>query len=195
MKKGRFLLLSLALICIFTFAGCEEDENKILKGKHHATIEVEDYGTIKVELDADEAPLTVTNFVKLAKKGFYNGLTFYRVVDGFVIEGGDPLKNGRGSSDDKIKGEFSANGIDNSISHVRGTISMARKDSDYNGASCQFFIVQSDATQLDGQYAGFGHVTEGMDIVDQICTDTAVDENGNVAVEDQPVIKKIKIKD
>ena len=159
-------------------------------------IEVKDYGTIKVELDADAAPITVTNFIKLAKDGFYDGLTFHRVVSGFVIQGGDPLGDGRGKADETIKGEFTANGINNPISHVRGTISMARSSMDYDGASCQFFIVQEDALYLDGEYAGFGHVTEGMEIVDQICEDTVtIDENGSVAPENQPVIKKIKVVD
>ena len=133
-------------------------------------IEVKDYGTIKVELDADTAPISVTNFVKLAQEHFYDGLTFHRIIDGFMIQGGDPEGTGRGGSDETIKGEFSENGVKNDISHERGVISMARS-SDPDSASSQFFIVQSDSTYLDGQYAAFGHVTEGMDIVDQICKD------------------------
>ena len=165
----------------------------LLNGLHYAEIEVEDYGTISLELDADTAPITVTNFVNLAKDGFYDGLTFHRIIDGFMIQGGDPLGNGTGGSDETIKGEFSDNGVENDISHVRGTISMARS-SDPDSASSQFFIVHQDSTYLDGQYAAFGHVTDGMDVVDAICEDTPVqDNNGTVAAEDQPVITSITI--
>lgn len=165
----------------------------LLSGLHYAEIQVEDYGTISLELDADTAPITVTNFVNLAKDGFYDGLTFHRIIDGFMIQGGDPLGNGTGGSDETIKGEFSDNGVENDISHVRGTISMARS-SDPDSASSQFFIVHQDSTYLDGQYAAFGHVTDGMDVVDAICEDTPVqDNNGTVAAEDQPVITSITI--
>lgn len=172
-----------------------ESDSEQLSGKHHVVIKVKDYGEIKVELDADTAPISVTNFVNLAKKGFYDGLTFHRIIDGFMIQGGDPNGNGTGGSDENIKGEFSENGVENNISHVRGTISMARS-SDNDSASSQFFIVQSDSTYLDGQYAGFGTVTSGMDIVDKICKDTPVtDTNGTVEKENQPVIEKITVKD
>ena len=167
------------------------DDTKQLSGKHHVVIKVKKYGNIKVELDADTAPISVTNFVNLAKKGFYDGLTFHRIIDGFMIQGGDPSGDGTGGSDETIKGEFSDNGVENNISHVRGTISMARS-SENDSASSQFFIVQSDSTYLDGQYAGFGTVTSGMDIVDKICKDTPVtDSNGTVEKENQPVIEKI----
>ena len=167
----------------------------LLSGLHYAEIEVEDYGTISLELDADTAPITVTNFVNLAKDGFYDGLTFHRIIDGFMIQGGDPLGNGTGGSDETIKGEFSDNGVENDISHVRGTISMARS-SDPDSASSQFFIVHQDSTYLDGQYAAFGHVTDGMDVVDAICADTPVqDDNGTVAADDQPVIASVTIID
>lgn len=171
------------------------DDTKQLSGKHHVVIKVKKYGNIKVELDADTAPISVTNFVNLAKKGFYDGLTFHRIIDGFMIQGGDPSGDGTGGSDETIKGEFSDNGVENNISHVRGTISMARS-SENDSASSQFFIVQSDSTYLDGQYAGFGTVTSGMDIVDKICKDTPVtDSNGTVEKENQPVIEKIIVKD
>ena len=171
------------------------DDTKQLTGKHHVVIKVKKYGNIKVELDADTAPISVTNFVNLAKKGFYDGLTFHRIIDGFMIQGGDPSGDGTGGSDETIKGEFSDNGVENNISHVRGTISMARS-SENDSASSQFFIVQSDSTYLDGQYAGFGTVTSGMDIVDKICKDTPVtDSNGTVEKENQPVIEKITVKD
>ena len=171
------------------------DDTKQLSGKHHVVIKVKKYGNIKVDLDADTAPISVTNFVNLAKKGFYDGLTFHRIIDGFMIQGGDPSGDGTGGSDETIKGEFSDNGVENNISHVRGTISMARS-SENDSASSQFFIVQSDSTYLDGQYAGFGTVTSGMDIVDKICKDTPVtDSNGTVEKENQPVIEKITVKD
>ena len=171
------------------------DTSKELTGTHHAEIEVKDYGTIDVELDADTAPITVTNFVKLAQEGFYDGLTFHRIMEGFMIQGGDPNGDGTGGSEEDIKGEFSNNGVDNDISHTRGTISMARA-SDPDSASSQFFIVQADSTFLDGDYAGFGHVTEGMDIVDKICEDAKpTDDNGTIPSDQQPVIEKITITD
>ena len=171
------------------------EDGEALTGKHHVEIAVKDYGTIKVELDADIAPITVTNFVNLAKGGFYDGLTFHRIIDGFMIQGGDPLGNGTGGADENIKGEFAQNGVENSISHVRGPISMARSQ-EYDSASSQFFIVQSDSTYLDGQYAGFGTVTEGMEIVDKICQDIPVqDNNGTVSPDDQPVIESITVTD
>ena len=173
----------------------DNEDSDLLSGKHHIKIKVKDYGTISVELDADVAPITVTNFVDLAKDGFYDGLTFHRIISGFMIQGGDPLGNGTGGSDKTIKGEFSENGVENSISHVRGTISMARSQ-DYDSASSQFFIMHKDNPGLDGQYAAFGTVTKGMEVVDKICEDTQVeDENGPVAAENQPVIKSIKVID
>ena len=171
------------------------DTSEELTGTHHAEIIVKDYGTIDVELDADTAPITVTNFVKLAQEGFYDGLTFHRIMDGFMIQGGDPNGNGTGGSDENIKGEFSNNGVENDISHTRGTISMARANDPDSGSS-QFFIVQSDSTFLDGDYAGFGHVTSGMDIVDKICKDAKpTDNNGTIPADEQPVIETVKITD
>lgn len=164
-------------------------------GTHHAQIVIKDYGTISLELYADIAPITVSNFAKLVNEGFYDGLTFHRIIEGFMIQGGDPLGNGTGGSDENIKGEFAMNGVQNSISHVRGTISMARATS-YNSASSQFFIMQEDTPSLDGQYAAFGKVTDGIEIVDKICEDTQVeDSNGTVLKENQPVIKKITMID
>ncbi|WP_417574131.1 peptidylprolyl isomerase [Parolsenella catena] len=164
-------------------------------GTHHATIEVEGYGAIKLELDADVAPVTVANFAKLAGEGFYDGLTFHRIIEGFMVQGGDPNGNGTGGSDDKIIGEFSDNGHPNSISHVRGTISMARSQA-YNSASSQFFIMQADTPSLDGQYAAFGHVTEGMDVVDAMCEAARpTDNNGTIAAADQPRIASVKMDD
>ena len=132
-------------------------------------IEVKGFGTIMVELDKEAAPKTVENFEKLVSEGFYDGLTFHRIIKGFMIQGGDPLGNGTGDSKVKIPGEFKSNGWDNLISHKRGVISMARAQNP-NSASCQFFIVHEDSEFLDGDYAAFGHVTEGMDVVDAIAS-------------------------
>ena len=173
----------------------KQSEEKLLTGKHHAEIVVKDYGTIKLELDADTAPISVTNFVKLAKEGFYDGLTFHRIISGFMIQGGDPKGDGTGGSDQTIKGEFKENGVENNISHVRGVISMARS-MDNDSASSQFFIVHKDSTFLDGQYAGFGKVTDGMEVVDKICKKVKVeDEDGTTLPENQPVIETIKVID
>ena len=132
-----------------------------------AIIDIKDYGTIKVELNPKEAPITVENFVKLAKSGFYNGLTFHRVIKGFMIQGGCPKGNGTGGPGYNIKGEFSANGVPNSISHKRGVISMARAY-DPNSAGSQFFIMHKDGNFLDGQYAAFGETIEGIEVVDKV---------------------------
>ncbi len=178
-----------------TDSGDPGSNTGLQNGLHHVEIDINGYGTIALELDADTAPISVTNFMALAEDGFYDGLTFHRIIDGFMIQGGDPLGNGTGGSDTNIKGEFAKNGIDNSISHKRGVISMARSG-DPDSASSQFFIVHEDSTFLDGEYAAFGHVTEGMDIVDQICKDTPVqDDNGTVGTDDQPVINTVKVID
>ncbi len=200
--KRKILSIILACFMLITLlAGCgknqaqEETQNDfpLLSGKYNAEIVVKDYGTIKLELDADTAPITVTNFVNLAKDGFYNGLTFHRIIEGFMIQGGDPLGNGTGGSDTNIKGEFELNGIKNDISHVRGVISMARSE-DYDSASSQFFIVQADSTYLDKQYAAFGHVTEGMEVVDAICAKmTELGFSDSIPAENQPVIESITI--
>ena len=161
---------------------------------YYADITVENYGTITVALDAEAAPLTVQNFVELARSGFYDGLTFHRIMDGFMMQGGDPTGTGSGGADYNIPGEFSANGWDNPLSHTRGAISMARA-TDYDSASSQFFIVQSDSTSLDGNYACFGYVTEGMEYVDAICADAEpTDNNGTIPAEAQPVIRTIVIR-
>lgn len=130
-------------------------------------IEMENGGEIKLELYPDKAPITVANFLKLVKMGFYDGLIFHRVINGFMIQGGDPLGDGSGGADEKIKGEFADNGVPNDIKHVRGVISMARSRN-MNSASSQFFIMHMDAPHLDGQYAAFGRVVEGMETVDEI---------------------------
>ena len=171
------------------------EDGELLTGLHHVTIDVQDYGTISLELDADTAPISVTNFINLANEGFYDGLTFHRIISGFMIQGGDPNGNGTGGSEKTIKVEFSANGVEHDISHVRGVISMARANDPDSGSS-QFFIVHEDSTFLDGQYAAFGHVTDGMDVVDAICEAVPVqDNNGTVAAADQPVITAVTVVD
>ena len=175
----------------------ENEVEELMTGKINVEIDVKDYGVIKLELDADNTPITVTNFINLANSGFYDGLTFHRIMEGFMIQGGDPDHNGTGGSSKTIKGEFSNNGIENNISHVRGVISMARSNN-MDSASSQFFIVQEDSTFLDGSYASFGHVTEGMDIVDKIASQIsplATDENGTIPYESQPIINSIKVID
>ena len=175
------MMLSVSLMACGKAADSQtqtKEEDNLLSGKHHVTITVQDYGDINVELDADVAPITVTNFINLANDGFYDGLTFHRIIKGFMIQG-----------------EFSNNGIENSLSHTRGAISMARS-SNNDSASSQFFIVHKDSTYLDGNYACFGYVTDGMDIVDKICANVkATDDNGTVAKNNQPVITKIAVID
>ena len=162
---------------------------------YYADIEIADYGTVTVQLDQSAAPVTAANFVNLAKNGFYDGLTFHRIMAGFMMQGGDPKGNGTGGSDTKIKGEFAANGHENPISHKRGVISMARSR-DFNSASSQFFIMHADGEFLDGQYAAFGIVTEGMDVVDAVCEAAKpTDNNGSIAKDAQPVITKITIRE
>lgn len=206
------------LSCLLTFllvAGCfvgcgekweevEDTEDSSFKftteytATDHIVIEVKDYGTIKVALDAKKAPITVKNFKKLVESGFYDGLTFHRIMSGFMIQGGDPQGNGTGGSEETIKGEFLQNGVKNDLSHTRGAISMARNAYDMDSASSQFFIVhetsQRNTVSLDGQYACFGYVTEGMEVVDAICTDAKpTDNNGTIPKENQPIITKIYI--
>ncbi len=191
MKKVVCYLLVLTMV-VAGLSGCG---SKYSSGKHHAEIQIKDYGTIKLELDADTAPITVENFAKLVNEKFYDGLTFHRIISGFMIQGGDPKGNGLGGSGETIKGEFSENGVENNISHKRGVISMARSN-DPDSASSQFFIVHQDSNYLDGQYAAFGKVTEGIEIVDKICENTeVVDRNGTVEKANQPVIESIKMID
>jgi len=200
-----FVLL-LAAGCSYEYEAGREKQEKEMKeesskpgdispadSSYTAVIEVDGYGTITVALDGTAAPETVSNFISLAKSGFYDGLTFHRIIDGFMIQGGDPNGDGTGGSGETINGEFSENGFDNSLSHTRGAVSMARSE-DFNSASSQFFIVHEDSTYLDGSYAVFGYVTDGMDVVDQLCADAKpTDSNGSIAPEAQPVITFIQI--
>ena len=175
--KKKHLLLSITLLCIlFSMTSCgqkassnssSDDTQNLLSGKHHVAIEVNSYGTIEAELDADTAPVTVTNFINLANSGFYNGLTFHRVIDGFMIQGGCPDGTGMGGPGYSIKGEFAQNGIANNLAHTPGVLSMARAMHPNSGGS-QFFIMHKAAPHLDGSYAAFGKVIEGMDVVNKI---------------------------
>lgn len=176
MKKVISLLL--ALVVIFSFAACtvtpddsekpaEADATDLVSGNPVATITVKDYGTMKVELYYDKAPNTVLNFISLANKGFYDGLTFHRIYAGFMIQGGCPEGNGTGDPGYSIKGEFSSNGFDNDLVHERGVISMARSNHP-DSAGSQFFIMHEDSPHLDGQYAAFGKVIEGLDVLDAV---------------------------
>lgn len=175
-------------------SGKTDTDDTEMFANYHVVMEIKDYGTIELELDSKAAPRTVKNFVDLARSGFYDGLTFHRIMEGFMIQGGDPDGNGSGGSKRKILGEFAANGIENPISHTRGTISMARAPRDYNSARSQFFIVQQDSTYLDGEYAAFGHVISGMDVVDRIAADAKpIDDNGTIPADEQPVILSVTV--
>lgn len=217
MKKFAVILLCLAMI--FAMAGCKKysqgnneipkenktsDQNAIPKeseepaknsgqkddNKIMVKIIMEDDSVMELELYKDIAPVTVENFVNLAKDGFYDGLTFHRIISGFMIQGGDPKGTGMGGSKKSIKGEFSANGVTNDISHKRGTISMARSQ-DYNSASSQFFIVHEDTTSLDGQYAAFGKLVNGFETLDKLAA-TKVGSDGQTPIT-KPVIKTITV--
>ena len=197
MKK--WMKVFFVLLTVVSLVGCSSSKTtektkktKTLKGNYQVEIKIKDYGTIYAEIEADTAPITVTNFVNLCKNHFYDGLTFHRIIKDFMIQGGDPNGDGTGGSEETIKGEFSDNGVENPLKHTRGALSMARSQ-DNDSASSQFFIVQKTASHLDGQYAVFGYVYEGMDIVDKICDDVQVeDNNGTVAKENQPVIESIR---
>ncbi len=184
---------------------CEYLETRDTSGRDikYAEFCIEDYGRFVVLLDATAAPKTVENFVSLVESGFYDGLTFHRVMEDFMIQGGDPNGDGTGGSPNTVKGEFELNGYLNPISHKRGVISMARSN-DYDSASCQFFICNADISQrkdqygrlaYDGQYAAFGYVVEGLSVIDEITADYAK-YNGVINEKSvQPVIKYVKMLD
>lgn len=198
MKK--WMKVFFVLLTVVSLVGCSSSKTtektkktKTLKGNYQVEIKIKDYGTIYAEIDADTAPITVTNFVNLCKNHFYDGLTFHRIIKDFMIQGGDPNGDGTGGSKETIKGEFSDNGVENPLKHTRGALSMARSQ-DNDSASSQFFIVQKTASHLDGQYAVFGYVYEGIEVVDKIATTVPVtDNNGTVEASNQPVITSIKM--
>ena len=175
MKRLISLILALfaVLASVLCISGCSRDaeEETVAAGETGETImvqiEMDNGGIIKLELYPDIAPITVANFEKLVKEGFYDGLIFHRVIKNFMIQGGDPTGTGMGGAKETIKGEFASNGVKNSLSHTRGVISMARSQKK-DSASSQFFICHADAKYLDGDYAAFGKVIEGMDVVDEI---------------------------
>ncbi len=193
MKKTLAIVLAVVLVCS-AFAGCGGSSSKTWTGKHDVEITIGNFGTITVEVNADAAPETASNFLNLCKKGFYTKQTIYRAISGFAVYGGDPNKNGTGTSGSTITGEFTSNGYNNPMSNVRGAIGMARginKDS----ASCQFYILQNNATYLDGDFAVFGKVSSGMEIVDRIASTVPVTgSDGHITVDNQPVITSMKVK-
>jgi len=186
------IVLAAVVLALVLSGNGKTTEDGLLSGKHYVQFDIADYGTITAELDADAAPITVTNFMKLAESGFYDGLTFHRIISGFMIQGGDPKGNGTGGSGENIKGEFSSNGVKNDLLHDRGVLSMARSAAP-DSASSQFFIMHEKAPHLDGQYAAFGKVLTGMEVVDAICQNVpVVDYNGTVLKENQPVMTSVK---
>ena len=186
-----------------TYIDSVDENDQYASGTHHVKVTVEGFKPFTIALDADSAPISVSNFCHLVEDGFYNGLTFHRVVDEFCLQGGDPSGDGTGGSDQKIKGEFSGNGVANKLadSFKRGTVSMARNSSSTNSATSQFFITLSDvyAGSLNGQYAAFGSISKkDMATVDKIvksCLSSAAQGTGIIPAKKQPTITKIKIVD
>ena len=184
----------LVLFSLLILSGCSNNEEKIEKNPL-VTMEIEDYGTIKIELYPEYAPNTVANFVNLIESGFYDGLTFHRLVPGFVLQGGDPDGDGTGGPGYTIDGEFKANGYTkNTLSHDKGVISMARS-MDYDSTGSQFFIVLDDSAKssLDGMYAGFGRVTEGMEILKEIEANEEIADDATGALEENITITKVTV--
>ena len=200
--KAKLILI--AALMVFLLTGCYGGSSDAAdtytpaaldaEATYYADIDIADYGLITIKLNQEAAPVTCANFVELAKSGFYDGLTFHRIIAGFMMQGGDPAGNGTGGSENNIIGEFSSNGYDNNLSHERGTISMARSG-DPNSASSQFFICHEDSDFLDGDYAAFGTVTKGLEVVDAVCEAAQpTDDNGTIPAEAQPVINTITIR-
>lgn len=202
MKKFTILFISLILVlALFTACGGNESQTETAEPAEaqtddvmplrHVEITIKDYGTVKLELDPNEAPVSVENFINLASEGFYDGLTFHRIMDGFMIQGGADMS----ANLQPIVGEFASNGYENNISHTEGVISMARTQ-DPNSATSQFFITVADDTFLDGNYAAFGRVTEGLDICKKIAKDAQpTDDNGTIPEDQQPVIESVVVID
>lgn len=205
MKKTAIFLIAAVLMFCLAACGGKDSDSKDTDGATaaaasseglYADIIIRDFGTITVKLDPEAAPITVENFVNLSKSGFYDGLTFHRILEGYMMQGGDPSIIGDREEPEPIKGEFSANGWDNPNSHTPGAVSMARSN-EVDSATSQFFIMQEDfSSRLDGKYAVFGYVVEGMDIVNKICNEVEpTGVNGFVPDEDQPVIETIVIRE
>ena len=210
MKRKYIFMMCLPLLLLGLATGCSDDaapeevdvptprgepsplSPNLSVGAIQATITMEDGGVITLELYPDVAPQSVRNFVYLANQGFYDDLVFHRIMSGFMIQGGCPTRTGTGYPGYRIFGEFAANGFDNPLPHERGVISMAR-GATYNSAGSQFFIVHRDRPDLDGKYATFGRVIDGMDVVDRIAETPNSGPNGAVAEEDRPVIRWITI--
>ena len=197
-KRAFAILICIAILVSLCACGSQEQKNAQSEqnkedNKQLVEIVMEEGSVMEFELYPDVAPETVKNFVKLASEGFYDGLTFHRIIKGFMIQGGDPEGTGMGGSKDRIKGEFSANGFKNDLKHERGVISMARSG-DPNSASSQFFIMHEDAPHLDGSYAAFGKMISGFEVLDKLGETPVEDANGTVARENQPVIKTITVK-
>ena len=190
MKKILTVVLAMLLL-LTALAGC--GSNKTWTGKHTVEITVANYGSVKVEVNADAAPQTASQFLNLCKSGFYNKKTVYRAINGFAIYAGDPNRNGTGTSGTTIPGEFSSNGFNNTLSNTSGAIGMAR-DTNKDSASCRFYILLSDQTFLDGDFAVFGYVTEGMDVIKQIAASVQViGSDGYIAESNQPSITSAKV--
>ena len=188
MKK--ILLVMMMVICMIA---CSSNSDNNQSNNPKVVMDIENYGEVTIELYEDVAPKTVANFLKLVESGFYDGLTFHRIIDGFMVQGGDPQGDGFGGSDETIEGEFTSNGFENNLKHEEGVISMARAN-DPNSASSQFFIMVASAPHLDGSYAAFGKVIEGMEHIIQVAKDARpIDNNGTILPEDQPVIKSVKV--
>ena len=189
----RLFKIFFVILTVFLLTGCSNDEE--ITENPIVTMEIEDYGTIKIELYPEYAPNTVANFVNLIESGFYDGLTFHRLVPGFVLQGGDPDGDGTGRPGYTIDGEFKANGYtQNTLSHDKGVISMARS-MDYDSAGSQFFIVLDDSAKssLDGMYAGFGRVTEGMEILEEIEANEKIADDATGALEENITITKVTV--
>ena len=193
---GALIVIGICVASIFMNQEEKKEIGELLTGKHYVEISVEKYGNIVVELDADVAPITVTNFVNLVNDKFYDGLTFHRIMEGFMIQGGSYDQEGNLKKASPIKGEFELNEVENNIKHERGVISMARTATDFDSASSGFFIMHADNSYLDGGYAAFGHVISGMEVVDKIATEAnPTDDNGSIKLDERPVITSIKVID
>ena len=190
MKKLLVIMMIVALLTGCSNSASKDNQNNTIQ----VVMDIENYGEVTIELYEDVAPETVANFVKLVESGFYDGLTFHRIIDGFMVQGGDPNGNGTGDSKETIIGEFSSNGFKNDLKHEDGVISMARAK-DPNSASCQFFIMVASSPHLDGNYAAFGRVIDGLEHIHKIAKDAKpIDNNGTILPDQQPVINSIKIK-